>query len=313
MPADSFHRDPATESTSCLELLLGQVPRRQFIDEYFLKQPFASAGGASQFTALGNWDTVERLLAHADADVLVVREGRRVELAEPPSYDQARRLHDQGYTVLVRHAERHDVRLADLAGGLRRDFLGPVDVHLYCTPARQHGFGWHYDAEEVFVLQTVGSKEYCLRKNTVHPWPLVETLPADMRYEREIMPLSRCLLEAGDWLYIPAGYWHRALAQQASISLAIGVLPPTAIDAYDFLRRHLLESLRWRQRLPVAGQNGPMGDEQLLALYRTVFADLAADLGRTLLDDGWLRAFVASRSGEPGEPAIQPFGKQGGP
>ena len=41
--------------------------------------------------------------------------------------------------------------------GIGRDFAAPVDVHLYCTPAGQPGFGWHYDAEDVFVLQTAGS------------------------------------------------------------------------------------------------------------------------------------------------------------
>ena len=39
-----------------------------------------------------------------------------------------------------------------------------------------------------------GRKTYSLRKNTVNPWPLEETLPADMKYEREIMPLMQCRL-----------------------------------------------------------------------------------------------------------------------
>ena len=136
----------------------------------------------------------------------------------------------------MRHAERHDPRILALAKDFEREFAAPVNIHIYATPGGQFGFGWHYDAEDVFILQTTGRKEYLLRKNTVQPWPLEETLPQDMRYEREIMPLMRCALEAGDWLYIPAGYWHMANAEQTAISLAIGVMSHAAIEVLDLLR-----------------------------------------------------------------------------
>jgi 50S ribosomal protein L16 3-hydroxylase len=130
----------------------------------------------------------------------------------------------------------------------------------------------------VFVLQTCGSKEWEPRKNTVNPWPLVETLPADMRHEREIMPVLRCLLAAGDWLYIPHGYWHRTRAAEESISLSVGLRSAAALDVFDFLRGELLSSLKWRQRLPPAGAASPLGPEELSRRYRELFADLGADL-----------------------------------
>lgn len=71
---------------------------------------------------------------------------------------------------------------------------------------------------------------YELRKNTVNPLPLEETTPEDMHYEREIMPLWKCTLSPGDWLYIPSGYWHRAKAVTSSTSIALGVKPVTGID-----------------------------------------------------------------------------------
>jgi ribosomal protein L16 Arg81 hydroxylase len=161
--------------------------------------------------------------------------------------EQARALLGEGHTIGVRHAERHDGALAELALDFQRDFAAPVDVHVYWTPPGQPGFGWHYDAEDVFVLQAHGAKEWSLRKNTVNPWPLVETLPADMEVEREIMPVMRCLLRPGDWLYIPAGYWHATRAgADESVSLSVGVLSTSAIEVYDFLRRSLLSSLLWR-------------------------------------------------------------------
>jgi ribosomal protein L16 Arg81 hydroxylase len=155
-------------------------------------------------------------------------------------------------------------------------------------PGGAAGFGWHYDAEEVFVLQTEGTKHYRLRKNTVNPWPLVETLPDDMQFERESMPLLRCTLNAGDWLYIPTGYWHATQAESDSISLAVGVLAPAAIDALDLLRGQLRESLLWRQRLPTMGAASDLSPDKLRERYRDILRELAQDLSQKLVSEGFL-------------------------
>jgi ribosomal protein L16 Arg81 hydroxylase len=278
-----------------IQQLLGDFPLPRFIDEYFLRQPFSLPQGATSLARLGNWPVVESILAHPDVDVLVVKEGRRWEGSLKPSPDDARRLFDDGYTVLVRHAERCHPEITELAAGFACDFTAMVDVHIYCTPANQHGFGWHYDVEDVFIVQTRGSKEYSLRKNTVNPWPVLETLPHDMRYEREIMPLSRCLLSSGDWLYIPHGYWHKAEAQEESFSLAVGLMCPTALDLLDFLRKWLPGSIRWRQRLPVVTKASPSADAEPVSRHQDLFAELGADLARLLRDETFVRDWIKWR------------------
>jgi ribosomal protein L16 Arg81 hydroxylase len=173
-------------------------------------------------------------------------------------------------------------------------------VHIYVTPADQFGFGWHYDAEDVFILQTAGRKEYSLRKNTVNPWPIEETLPQDMRYEREIMPLMRCRLSAGDWLYIPAGYWHLAEAQgeETAISLAVGVMSRTAVEVYDRLRRRVLDSLLWRQRLPVVGDAAADSEEALRTQLRTLLSQLSDDLRNMLHREDFLDELLGGSESE---------------
>ena len=52
---------------------------------------------------------------------------------------------------------------------LARDPDAAIDIHVHCTPAGEHGFGWHYDAEEVFIVLIQGRKEFAVRKNTVNP------------------------------------------------------------------------------------------------------------------------------------------------
>ena len=271
---------------------LGALSKQQFVEQYYNKLPYSGTGGGRDLCELGSWETIGRILAQEQPDVMVVRGGEQFAGEPPRSLEAAQRLSGEGYTVVIRHAERNDTRLAELAAGFEADLGGAVNLHIYATPAENYGFGWHYDAEDVFILQTTGRKEYSLRKNTVNPWPLVETLPEDMSYERERMPLVRCLLEAGDWLYIPAGYWHMGQAEQTAISLAVGVMAPAALDIYDFLRARLLDSLLWRQRLPVPGCASPLSQEELAAHYHQLLGMLARDLGRELQDpkflDEWL-------------------------
>ena len=99
---------------------------------------------------------------------------------------------------------------------------------------------------------------------------------------------------AGDWLYIPAGYWHRGESTEESISLAIGVMSSPALDVFDALRSRLLRSLRWRQRLPVPMQeNGlPTGPYQV---YAELLSELANDLQRELTSQAFLNEYFASR------------------
>jgi 50S ribosomal protein L16 3-hydroxylase len=282
-----------------IERLLGNISPSAFLEQHYLKFPLARMGGAEEFAALGSWRTVEVVLAAPDVDVMVVRQGGLVKTPAIPTYSELRAHHEDGCTLVIRNSQRHHAGLAQLADGFRQTFRAPVDIHIYCTPAGHSGFGWHYDAEDVFILQTEGSKEYSLRKNTVHPWPLVETIPADMQYEREIMPMMRCLLAAGDWLYIPVGYWHKAQAadlHQESISLAVGIMSTSAIDVFDFLRPRLLASLLWRQRLPPLALADAPNTSDLMAQYRGILAELGNDLVRTLCDEQLLSEFLRSRA-----------------
>lgn len=281
-----------------IQCLLGDIPKFDFVEDYYCKLPFSLEGGARPVCELGTWEVLGDILSQNDVDVMLVRDGDQYAGPDPTTLEAAQALSGEGYTILVRHAEHHHEQLKALASAFIEDFQAPVNIHIYATPPGKYGFSWHYDAEEVFIMQTNGQKEYSLRKNTVNPWPLGETIPGDMGYGREIMPLMRVLLSAGDWLYIPCGYWHKADAnrsEETAISLALGVMSPSAIDVYDFLRGRLSRSLLWRQRLPIQGAASPLSQDELLARYQEMFKQLADDLAKTLRDEQCVRDFLAQK------------------
>lgn len=278
-----------------LDELLGNLSRSEFLAQHYLKRPLARPGGGERMAAAFTWPRVQQLLTQPGVDYLAARLDKVWKSDQPPTEEQLRLLLAEGYTLRIRRAERHDPLLQEVTREFQQAFGGRVDIHIYCTPAGHHGLNWHYDAEEVFVLQTLGSKSWWLRKNTVNPWPLVETMPENMHYERELMPAMRCDLRPGDWLYVPNGYWHRTQAGEESISLSIGIFAPTALDVLDFLRKQLLSSLLWRQRLPAPGTASGQNVDELLLLYRELFQELGQDLAKQFSQEDFLRAFVQEK------------------
>jgi len=269
-----------TEPKFVIDEIFASLPLQEFIDEFLHRLPIALPNVAGSICPWGNWETLASLVQADDADVMLARSNQQYAGKIPTDLKGMRALSQEGYTILVRHAERHHEGIARVAEQFAHVFQGASNAHIYATPPNQHGFSWHYDAEDVFIFQLAGKKEYQLRKNTVNPWSVEETLPADMQYEREMMPLMQVMLHPGDMLYIPCGYWHRGIAvnsEMTAISLALGVMSRTAIDVWDLVRPHLLNSLRWRQRLPIVANADDNGSSSEVA-YEELLKELAADL-----------------------------------
>jgi len=205
---------------------LSPMPVNLFVRDYLRKQPYASPSSARNIIPTFGWGTLERLLAkQAEADILVIARGKLVQAPTPKTLAEVRALMLQGVGLVIRRAEQHDDGLDKLAASLMRDIPGEVHVQLFVTPAGTHGFGWHYDDEEVFIVQTEGTKDYFFRDNTVERYRLSGAAPDFSRHSHEVSPIGTARLLAGDWLYIPYRWWHVAKCIEDSLSISFGISP----------------------------------------------------------------------------------------
>jgi len=214
---------------SVLQELLHPISVEEFYENFLSKRPFAAPFAARGFCGTISWAMLEQIFAVSHGDCWLPKRG---QLPQDPEASCGRltttlalKYFAQGHTVLVRHAERAHPRIRHIASDFHALFRRPVDVQLYGTPGQEEGFDWHYDVEDVFVIQSRGEKEFRLLQNTVSPRPLpmMPKDPSVFAAEKK-NPEIRCLLKAGDWLYIPAGYWHKARALTDSFHLSVGVL-----------------------------------------------------------------------------------------
>ncbi|MDQ3283757.1 MAG: cupin domain-containing protein [Acidobacteriota bacterium] len=207
---------------------LGAMPRQTFLREHFQRAPLAQPALGRALAPMLDWNTVARLVA-TRADMLLVRNSKlRLDRA-PETFEEVQQFFRDGYSVVLRRCEQHEPALRAVADSFARELPGEVIVQAYVTPASFHSFSWHYDCEDVFIVQTAGTKDYYLRENTINPRPRLSAMPKDMQYENETTPTIGATLVAGDWLYIPRGWWHVAKAREDALSISIGVLSPDAV------------------------------------------------------------------------------------
>jgi len=216
------------KSPSILEELLYPKSLTDFNTNILFTEPYASPHSGNGFKNLINWNLIHEICRTGHADIWLPRQGR---LPSDPmlnrgtlKFEQALEHFNLGRTILVRHAERAHIRLEKIASDFEKLFQKPVDIQVYCTPPKEEGFDWHFDFEDVFVIQSHGMKEFRLRKNLLPRAELKSVDPTRDFHRLADKTELRCLLKEGDWLYIPAGYWHKANAVSTSFHLSVGVM-----------------------------------------------------------------------------------------
>jgi 50S ribosomal protein L16 3-hydroxylase len=211
-----------------LEEWLNPMKVSSFARDYLRTQPYASPSSANRAMPIFGWDTLDQLLTRNPPDVLVVARGKLLELPRPRSLGEALDLLTSGVGLVIRRAEKVDDAVAGLAASVTQHIPGEVHVQLIVTPAGTYGFGWHYDDEDVFIVQTEGSKDYFFRDNTVDRERPAGTAPDFTRFGNEASPIGTARLLAGDWLYVPARWWHAAKCIEDSLSISLGIFPDPA-------------------------------------------------------------------------------------
>jgi 50S ribosomal protein L16 3-hydroxylase len=206
-----------------LKRWLSAESHQDFLHSRREARAFASPSIAAIEPALFDWSVLDRVLARA-SDVIVTRAGAMLELAAPRSAAAVRELFLAKAGVVIRHAQRHHDGLRALSDAYAREFDSEVHIQLFVTPGETHGFGWHYDPDDVVILQTAGRKNYYFRANTQVPAARLGAPPDFSLVRQETSPLLGCTLHRGDALYLPRGMWHMARAREDSLSISLGLV-----------------------------------------------------------------------------------------
>jgi ribosomal protein L16 Arg81 hydroxylase len=152
--------------------------------------------------------------------------------------------------AMLHIAAVHDAwqALAEFTARLELDLTARVQVNLHAALARSRGFATHWDGHDVFVIQVAGKKSWRLFGFTELA-PLA--VAPDQKGEPPKSIVREVVLDAGDMLYVPRGYWHAAEAlEDVSLHLTFAAQFPTGHDYLMWVTRRLETNLLARRDIP---------------------------------------------------------------
>lgn len=248
--------------------ILAPLSAEHFIGSYAGQRPCLIRGHAAKFQGLFSWPELNRTLVQRWLDYPRIRLVRNAETLPPARYvnhqvgrrgqtnpivrtDRVEHEMRRGAMLHLASVEELNEAIRALANDAAGIFKTNVFVNLHAGLQASRGFDVHWDGHDVLVLQVSGKKLWRLYGVTVpHPLavsPLEKTgAPTSMVWEG--------MLEQGDVLYLPRGYWHAAKAlEEPTLHLTIGVVNSTGLDFLAWMSRRLEHEVEFRRDIPTFG------------------------------------------------------------
>jgi ribosomal protein L16 Arg81 hydroxylase len=157
-----------------------------------------------------------------------------------------------GATLVVNGFEHYSPAALRLCAQVRR-FRGSATAgNAYLSIGGRGTFGRHWDTHDVFALQLIGRKRWQVFAPSF-PLPLGMHRSEGAEAFCPATPTLDCVLESGDALYVPRGWWHQVLPLDGpSLHLSVGTYAPTVHDYLSWAcARHLPAALAARLSLGV--------------------------------------------------------------
>jgi len=294
--------------------LLGQnIDESEFLEKFWDKRPLLIKGGSTDLPSLFTIEDIETCLTEADYRVPQFQMAANGKKFPKESYTRSRswgshhfndlidipavyRLWNEGATIILQSLHTNAKSLIPFLRSLESELRHPVQGNAYLTPRSSQGFIEHYDTHDVFAVQLDGRKRWKV-------WEVpVERIPLKDEHSPKGVPPEGGLyfdgiLEQGDVLYIPRGYYHCAMTEDSfSLHLTVGILTLRRLDALKCVFDAILDEVRssgepeWREALPVRfDQNG---DEKFDRLKDSIVERLLSKwslkyVNTRFLEDAW--------------------------
>ena len=248
-----------------LEHLLSPLSVDDFLANFWGRTFKHVPGRPDKFSHLFPWQCLNEVLEQHRLDfprLRLTRDGERL----PPNhyithtrrrdkrvavprlrYDKLTQELNRGATLVLDAVDELYEPLRGLAEALELFFHERIQVNAYGGWKTSRGFDLHWDDHDVFILQIAGRKQWMIHAMT-QPYPLA----GDPKEPKPTgPPLWEQILEAGDLLYIPRGFWHVAYPlNEPTLHLTVGVHNRTGLDLLQWLVKRMRSHEIFRMDLP---------------------------------------------------------------
>ena len=261
--------------------LISPLSQATFLSEFWQKDFLYLPGSNGRFRSLMTWDDVNDLLAkdwggYRSPPIRLYLESKPVDprrYLTPVGVNSGGLISclSQGATLIVDFISNSTPAVRQLAEECERALEATTNVNLYASWRSQKGFDLHWDVEDTLIVQLSGRKQWKVYRPTrLHPLKDDAAVPPKPTEQ----PVWDGVLEDGDLIYFPRGWWHTANSlNEPSLHLTFGFTPSTGVDLLKWFIGKLDRHAEVRRDLP------RHSDYQAQRQYVSVL--------RKLLIDGW--------------------------
>lgn len=151
-----------------LETLIHPYSTDNFFREFWERTPLHIKRDDSQyFSSLSEGLDIERIIwqtCPSWGDVSLARSKTNYESAAygamPPTVPTVRKAFSDNYTIIINKLERKSLSVAKFCRDVEKDWYFNSSMNLYYTKPNNQGLDYHYDTEDVFILQLEGRKDW---------------------------------------------------------------------------------------------------------------------------------------------------------
>lgn len=204
---------------------LGGMTPREFLRDYWQKQPLLVRNALPDFKGLLTRDELMELACNEDAQSrLVVQRKSKWHLQHGPlSSDDLKKLPKKQWTLLVQDVNHFLPSARDLLSKFRFIPHARLDDLMVSYAPKGGGIGPHFDSYDVFLLQGMGSRRWQISAQQDNQF----IADAPLRILRNFQPEQEWALESGDMLYLPPKYAHNGIAEDDCMTYSIGFRAPS--------------------------------------------------------------------------------------
>jgi len=281
---------------NAFDAAIAPMDREEFITRHWGETFLRVPGDPHRFEGLMSWDDLNRLLQlhplHAlklklslddeplDLGKYTFRQGS----ANAPTLSPATLSNclAAGATMILDHVDEVAPGPRRIAIDFERALKTHTSINLYASWRAQPGFDLHWDGQDAFIFQLEGRKRWSVFEPTLpHPLKRLGDQPRPPGAE----PVWEGLLERGDLLYLPRGWWHRVCpVGEPSLHLTVSLEPVHGGDLLDWFVEQLCRRPEVRKRIPRLANPDEIS-VYMQTLRATMLDEWTGDLATRYLED----------------------------
>ncbi|HLS83869.1 MAG TPA: cupin domain-containing protein [Arenimonas sp.] len=272
------------------------MPVERFLRDYWQKRPLLIRNAFPGFVSPITPEDLAGLACEEAALSRIVvhhRRGDRWELRYGP-FEEAMfpAMPRKDWTLLVQDVDKWDMDVRALLEEFRFLPAWRLDDIMVSFAAPGGSVGAHVDQYDVFLLQAHGHRRWQIDSRPGAPRDFRPDV--ELKLLREFEPGHDWVLAPGDMLYLPPDVPHHGVAEDACLTISVGMRAPSRAELLADLAEHLAAGLADEDRYADPDLAPPADpfeiDAAALARVRAALAGLASPEPAVLAD--WFGRFI---------------------